>query len=193
LSRPGASVRQSLKARGRKVSLYRFEPTGDLPGAGWTESLVFQVGDWDVLVPVGAEGQAEPSTATLQSYADHIGAHQTRSGFPVVDVSAPFRLASTGTAPASARLTDWTVIPGSPNAAVPNMVDIIPGSCMGTGPVNSHGLSVSPPTFPPGLENVSGRPSECVLCSPVLPVHLDVAGTGAFAHTMATGLGIKTS
>jgi hypothetical protein len=145
-----------------------------------------------VLVQVGTEGQPEPSKVALQSYADHIGAHQTRSGFPVLDVSAPFRLVTARNAPPAARLTDWTVIPGSPNAApVPNMVDVIPGSCAGTGPSNAHGLSVSPPTFPAWLANVSGRPSEFILCSPELPVHLDVMGTDAFTHTMATGLGIK--
>ncbi|MEA2533786.1 MAG: hypothetical protein QOJ93_1597, partial [Actinomycetota bacterium] len=192
LTRPGAMLRQVLRARGRNVSLYRLEPTGDLPGAGWTESLVLTVGDWDVLVQVGTEGQPEPSKVALQSYADHIGAHQTRSGFPVLDVSAPFRLVTARNAPPAARLTDWTVIPGSPNAApVPNMVDVIPGSCAGTGPSNAHGLSVSPPTFPAWLANVSGRPSEFILCSPELPVHLDVMGTDAFTHTMATGLGIK--
>ena len=92
-------------------------------------------------MPVGAEGQPEPSKAALQSYADHIGAHQTRAGFLVIDVWAPFRLKSTETSPTSARLTEWTVVPGSPgSASMPNMVGIIPGSCTGTGMAGGLGI-----------------------------------------------------
>ena len=56
----GATMDLVLPPGTRKVSLYRLEQTGGLPGAGWTESLVFEVGRWDVLVPVAAEGQPEP-------------------------------------------------------------------------------------------------------------------------------------
>ncbi|MGH2719950.1 MAG: hypothetical protein ACRDJU_15425 [Actinomycetota bacterium] len=144
LRSPDAKLLRNLSGAGRHtVSLYRFEPAGP-PGAQRGEALVFKVGDWYVSVSLPLVSGSTPPEEELQFYADHIGAHQTTGGYPVLDVPSSLTMTTQGSAGLDATLTDWTVLPPGPTGAwLPDKIWLSLSPCLVTGHTNSNGLHVA--------------------------------------------------